>query len=192
MALVYCKECGAKISEHAETCPKCGAQQIKKTVVNNESQNNKSTKNNQPKKKSNKWVIWVILASVLFIVILIISFGNSNSNNYEYDPEGNYQVYRDELDELESLVNQAERNSYMDMSSADQRFYQLVEIITTKMVKNNEYTDEQLLRFIYLIEQYTNNRPPEVASKAIEIFEKTALTGVMNGVMNDLYDLFGS
>ena len=90
MALIDCKECGAKISEHAEICPKCGAQQIKRPVANNESQSNKSAKNNQPKKKSNKWVIWVILASVLLFVILIVSFGNSNSN--DYDPEGNYQV----------------------------------------------------------------------------------------------------
>ncbi|MBR5777592.1 MAG: zinc-ribbon domain-containing protein [Bacteroidales bacterium] len=191
MALVYCKECGAKISEHAETCPKCGAQQIKRPVVNNESQNNKSTKNNQHKKKSNRWIIWVILASVLLLVILIASFGSSNSNDYGYDTQDTYQVYRDEIDELEALVNQAERNSYMDMSSADERFYQIVEIGTTKMVKN-EYTEVEFFRFLTLIDRYTNNRPPEVATKAEKILEKTALTGVMNGIVNDLYELLGS
>lgn len=175
MALVYCKECGAKISEHAETCPKCGAQQIKKTVVNNESQNNKSTKNNQPKKKSNIWIIWVILASVLLLVIFIVSFGNANSNDYESYPEGNYQVYRDELDELEALVNQAERNGYMDMSSADQRFYEIVEVVAKK-VYNGEYSPIQAERFGTLYDRYKMNRPAEIGVQADMILARATIT----------------
>ncbi len=175
MALVYCKECGAKISEHAETCPKCGAQQIKKTVVNNESQNNKSTKNNQPKKKSNIWIIWVILASVLLLVIFIVSFGNANSNDYESYPEGNYQVYRDEIDELEALVNYAERNSYMDMSSADERFYEIVEIVTKK-IYNGEYSPVQLERFTELYNRYKITRPAEIGVQADMILARATIT----------------
>lgn len=91
MALINCPECGAKISDQAETCPKCGAPIA--TITNNEDVVSEA-EDSSSSSKSKKPIIFgavatavVLLAGALFFVFrdgntrkvkeLCIEFGNA-------------------------------------------------------------------------------------------------------------------
>ena len=64
MALIYCRECGAKISDKAIECPKCGATQIStETILESDSLNTNG--------ESNAWVKWLIVGVVVGLLILL-------------------------------------------------------------------------------------------------------------------------
>ena len=58
MAIKPCKECGGPVSDKAESCPRCGAKQPKKTSI----------------------FTWVVLVFII-ITVLIAMFGGSNESN---------------------------------------------------------------------------------------------------------------
>ena len=74
MALIYCRECGAKISDKAVKCPKCGSEQnvqVTKTFSNGDvgvvqKKSNKSNTN-----KPNNAIKWSIVCIVVLLVAII-------------------------------------------------------------------------------------------------------------------------
>ena len=92
MALIYCRNCGAKISEYAPKCPKCGAEQNVQTTQNFSNENigtaekkpNKSNSN-----KSNNVIKWSIVCIVVVLVgvfgyLLYSNLGTNTINGHEY------------------------------------------------------------------------------------------------------------
>ena len=80
MALITCSECGKEISDMAEACPHCGYKNEKTQTVSFDSEtirNEVKTANAESQKKL-KITIGIIIASVLFIIILIAA----TSTNY--------------------------------------------------------------------------------------------------------------
>ena len=90
MALVYCRECGTKISEYAPKCPKCGAEQNLQTTQsfpNVKVKQKKSNKNNI--NKSNTIVKHRIIGIVVILIgvvgyLLYSKFYGNTINGYEY------------------------------------------------------------------------------------------------------------
>ena len=75
MALINCPECGKEISDMADSCPNCGYKNEKTQTDSFDSKtirNEVKTANTESQKKL-KIAIGVIIASVLFIIILIAS-----------------------------------------------------------------------------------------------------------------------
>ena len=69
MALIYCRECGAKISDKAIECPKCGATQIStETILEDDILESDSLNTNG---ESNAWVKWLIVGVVVGLLILL-------------------------------------------------------------------------------------------------------------------------
>ena len=72
MALIYCKNCGAKISEYAPKCPICGAEQnvqTTQTFFNENVGTAQKKSNNNNTNKSNNVIKWSI------VVVLVVVFG---------------------------------------------------------------------------------------------------------------------
>lgn len=111
MALVNCKECGAKISEQAEICPQCGAKQACIHAEVNTIEIDKTSKIPQSKNKTKLWVVGGIIGVVFAIVIVCyiknaINVGKEEAvsflNQLEqqavseyYANQGNYQYSQD-------------------------------------------------------------------------------------------------
>ena len=80
MVMITCSECGKEISDIAESCPHCGYKNEKTQTVSFDSEtirNEVKTANAESQKKL-KITIGIIIASVLFIIILIAA----TSTNY--------------------------------------------------------------------------------------------------------------
>lgn len=69
MSLIHCKECGAKISDMAETCPRCGFP-LKKNDVIKETKETEKTELVKPKRKSGKISTAIIVIFLLFLCLL--------------------------------------------------------------------------------------------------------------------------
>ena len=88
MALIYCRNCGAKISEYAPKCPKCGAEQNVQTTQTFSNENiGKSNKSNT--NKSNNAIKWIIVCIVVLLVgvfgyLLYSNLGTDTINGHEY------------------------------------------------------------------------------------------------------------
>lgn len=111
MALVNCKECGAKISEQADICPQCGAKQACIQAEFNTIETNKTYKMPQSKKKTKFWIIGGIIGIVFAIIIVysvkqVIELGKEQSASFlnqleqqaaseYYVNQGNYQYSQD-------------------------------------------------------------------------------------------------
>lgn len=197
MALIDCKECGAKQAcIHAEV---------------NTIEIDKTSKIPQSKNKTKLWVVGGIIGVVFAIVIVCyiknainvgkeeaVSFLNqleqqeaeyyANQGNYQYSQDAsanyygegdNYQMKSNEISELEGLVREIETNAYIDLNAADSKYYKIVEIIATKML-NNGYSDNQLTYLAGLTERYEQNRTPEVAMNAEGIVNQVAMRALDN------------
>ncbi|MBR5777591.1 MAG: zinc-ribbon domain-containing protein [Bacteroidales bacterium] len=70
MALIYCRECGAKISDKALVCPKCGAAQISIKTILEDDVILKSDSSNTSK-ESNSWIKWLIVGVVAGLLIFL-------------------------------------------------------------------------------------------------------------------------
>ena len=70
MALIYCRECGHRVSDRAATCPRCGF------PLNNNSTGNQSGNNNG----NNLYLYIIIGALVVGAIILSLFLLGSNSN----------------------------------------------------------------------------------------------------------------
>ena len=113
MALIKCKECGNKISDQAETCPKCGYELKPK-------QDNKIVEKVSDKIGGNKNLKYLLIALVVIVGGYFLFFNNktnntntddgtttptpspSNNGNYVFNQSGmyfeypsNYQTYVD-------------------------------------------------------------------------------------------------
>ena len=74
MALVYCRECGAKISEYASKCPKCGGEQDVQTAQsfsNDDVEVVQKKSNISNTNKSNNTIMWIILGIVVVFIAII-------------------------------------------------------------------------------------------------------------------------
>lgn len=70
MALIYCRECGAKISNKAPVCPKCGApQSIKEAILEDNPVLELESSNTS--KKSNIWIKWFIVGVIAGLLIIV-------------------------------------------------------------------------------------------------------------------------
>ena len=70
MALVYCRECGAKISDKAVECPKCGAVQISTETILNDNVILESNSSNT-RGASNAWIKWLIGGAIVGLLIFL-------------------------------------------------------------------------------------------------------------------------
>lgn len=111
MALITCKECGAQISEFAESCPSCGAVNVKTTytAANSAGINAQPTQQNQfyqqpmnqqgPPPKT--WLVESILVVVLctcglpFGIAGIVNATKVESRWYAGDKDGALQASKD-------------------------------------------------------------------------------------------------
>lgn len=73
MALITCRQCGGKMSEHAQKCPHCGAPKMVRDTI--PQRNNDRRIINSDKRKSNsgtnRWALWVSLSAVLFVFLCV-------------------------------------------------------------------------------------------------------------------------
>lgn len=79
MALIKCPECNNKISDKAETCPKCGYE-----LNNNESKKETKkveTKPKPKKKDKNDMYRYLFIFAVLFILFLLFTQNRTSNNN---------------------------------------------------------------------------------------------------------------
>ena len=86
MSLIYCKECGAKISNKAPVCPKCGApQSIKEAILEDNPVLELESSNTS--KKSNAWIKWLIggVIAVLLVFVGIVYYPKLFQQNNEDD-----------------------------------------------------------------------------------------------------------
>ena len=88
MALVYCRECGAKISDKASVCPKCGASQRKPEIIleKDEVLKLKSSNTNNKFKAWSKWfVVGIIITLLILVGVILYSklFQQTNINEME-------------------------------------------------------------------------------------------------------------
>ncbi|MBO7226758.1 MAG: zinc-ribbon domain-containing protein [Bacteroidales bacterium] len=84
MSLIYCKECGAKISNKAPVCPKCGApQSIKEAILEDNPVLELESSNTS--KKSNIWIKWFIVGVIagLLIIVGIVYYSKLFQQNNE-------------------------------------------------------------------------------------------------------------
>ena len=70
MALIYCRECGAKISDKAVECPKCGAVQISTETILNDNVILESNSSNT-RGASNAWIKWLIGGVIVGLLIFL-------------------------------------------------------------------------------------------------------------------------
>ncbi|MGJ8524291.1 hypothetical protein R84981_003019 [Carnimonas sp. R-84981] len=99
MALVKCWECGAKISDSAQQCPKCGASQ------------DESAEKAEAQKKNNGGCLGpIILVVVIFIALFIVAAINGSG------PPSQKSIDRDAIDSC------WETQGRKDLSPATQRF----------------------------------------------------------------------
>ena len=86
MALIHCKNCGAKISEYAPKCPKCGAVQIPTETILEDDVISKSNSSNTSK-ESSSWVKWLIVGVIagLLIFLSVIYYPKLFQQNNEDD-----------------------------------------------------------------------------------------------------------
>ena len=92
MALVYCRECGAKISDKASVCPKCGVEQDVQTAQsfsNDDVEVAQKKSNISNTNKSNNTIMWTILGIVVVFIAIIgcllySKLGSNTINGHEY------------------------------------------------------------------------------------------------------------
>lgn len=178
MALIYCRKCGARISEYAPKCPKCGAEQNVQTtqIFSNENVGTAQKKSNKSNKnKSNNVIKWSIVCIVVVLVgvfgyLLYSNLDNNDINGHEY----------------EALL--AEAQNFKDTLSSDYTI--LAEIIDTAVAKiyYSSYFSGMIGNYDYDIHVYDiHERVSKIVDFEIEPNDYDVSSGLGHGIIDYFY-----
>jgi hypothetical protein len=111
MALIECKECSHKISEHAVKCPKCGAESqktdVEVTPINIKEETKpletKKVESKVKKKRSPLFIIGSAIIITLIVILFAINFNRKNSST-DYstsNKQSETKLFQENSEELE-------------------------------------------------------------------------------------------
>lgn len=143
MALINCPECGSKVSDVAESCPKCGYPINKKV-----------TDTTQKESKSGcsgclKGVLFAVLGCILLFIVLVICAGGggqSNSSSKKYNENTTYHstninsVASSSLEESHQRESDRGETQLQDPTRKEQR-KDHIKAYFDEILKSKRFTD---------------------------------------------------